>query len=191
MDHIQLVTSDYDKFEPYITALGFHKLFNHEDTYSGGTGMRGGIFTFGNGRANISLLEGIDSAHEKSQLTHYTKFVGPFCVQHMAISVQDIFYILGKMSDNGVKFVTPIVESSDDSGILRQIFTYPIAPGGPFFEFVQRDIIDVDAVKRVHEKPCAVTYSEDSVHELYGAIQQAIREGWWFKVDLFGNIYEE
>ena len=190
MDHVQIVTDDFEKFDVYLRALGFSELFPHKDHYEGGTGMEGAIYSRGAGRVNVSLLQGIDTEDEKSQLTEYTNRFGPFCVQHLAMEVKDVFNTMYRMMDRGVKFVTPVVESEDNSGTIRQAFTYPVAPGGPFFELVERNVTDAKAVTRIHEKPCSITYSENSVHTLYNCIQQAIRDGWWFKVDLFGNVYE-
>jgi 4-hydroxyphenylpyruvate dioxygenase-like putative hemolysin len=81
------------------------------------------------------------SEDPKSAINEFVRRYGA-AAQHIAYNIDPHFEmerVYGEMKESGWNFMTPVLTYEDKSGAhLRQFFTAPAIPYGPFVEFIQR-----------------------------------------------------
>ena len=111
----------------YVDNYGF-KLDCIRDTAGKTTGMRSAVLF--SGEFSIVLLK---STAKGSQIERYLEKYGPG-VQHVAFKVHNIEETYQRLSDQGVKFSTSIIEAPN----LKQVFTERDPNTGMMHEYVER-----------------------------------------------------
>jgi 4-hydroxyphenylpyruvate dioxygenase-like putative hemolysin len=81
------------------------------------------------------------SEDPKSAINEFVRRYGS-AAQHIAYNIDprlEMTRVYGEMKESGWDFMTPVLTYEDNAGArLRQFFTAPTIPFGPFMEFVQR-----------------------------------------------------
>lgn len=180
VDHLALAFKNIDWVTDTLLKMGFKRGF-YEKSEIGDekSAMKTVVLSWGD--VNLALMEPIDKKI-KSQIREYVERYGDGILQHPAIEVEDLKATVRVLKKKGFKFLTPILKAQDKKGLLLQAFTYPLVPGGkPFFEFNQR-------AKTKKGKSVAGSFSDRNVMGLWYYVAKAIDEGWWFSVNIFGEI---
>lgn len=180
IDHLAFAFEKIGWATETLVKMGFKKgFYEKEEIGDEKSAMKTLVLSWGD--VNLALMEPIDKKMT-SQIREYTNRYGSGILQHPAIEVGDLRKTVRALKRKGFKFLTPILHARDKKGELLQIFTYPLVPGGkPFFEFNQR-------VKTGKGKSVAKSFSDKNVMGLWYYVAKAVDEGWWFSVNIFGEI---
>ena len=179
IDHLAFAFEEIDWPTETLIKMGFKKgFYEKEEIGDEKSAMKTLVLSWGD--VNLALMEPIDKKIP-SQIREYVKRYGDGILQHPAIEVGDLKKTVCALKRKGFKFLTPILHARDKKGELLQAFTYPLVAGGkPFFEFNQR-------VKIGKGKSVAKSFSDKNVVGLWQCVAKAVDEGWWFKVNIFGE----
>ena len=150
----------------YATIMGFslYQHFDDNDISTEYSALMSKVMANGNGRVKFPINEPAEG-RRKSQIEEYLEFYHGPGVQHIAMATGDILETVGKLQEQGVKFLTvphtyytelegrvgkidePIEEleklgilvDRDDEGYMLQIFTKPVEDRPTlFYEIIQR-----------------------------------------------------
>lgn len=182
IDHLAIAVRDLDKTVAIFEAMGFKKKWHRDRIGDEQSAMKTTVMKWGD--AEFALMEPLDGKGQRSQISEFLLRYGDGILQHPAIEVRDLRKVVVRLEKNGFKFLTPILLAEDKAGKLLQIFTYPLSPGGkPFFELNQRIIGGKSTLAR--------TFADKNVKGLWQYVAEAINKGWFFRIDIFGNLCEE
>lgn len=128
VDHVAIAVHDMEEaLFMYKDIFGF-ELLNQREIKGTFSGMKSAELDAGG--FSIVLIQGTDP---ESQVSRYVGEYGPG-VQHIAIEVDDVDVLAGKLKERGVKFATDVIRGEG----LIQIFTQREGNCGMMFEFIQR-----------------------------------------------------
>jgi methylmalonyl-CoA/ethylmalonyl-CoA epimerase len=161
IDHLALAVFNLGHWGGIFKALGLEQIY---EAMAIGT-ERSSMDTIALrlGELRIALVKGNDG-EVPSQVSLYARAHGDGIVQHMAIRVDDLDAAVADLTARGVRFSGAIKDSRDGFGPMRQIFTEPVYPGGPFIEWIQR---------KVGDESEAQGFSDDTVRSLYVDVEAA------------------
>ena len=144
LDHITYVTK-FENERVFINRwklLGFHEHVRFNTSCFSATHIalvRNNTKTFNSSLTTMTWLS--VSSDPQSPLNEFVRRYGEG-MQHTAYSIDpkvSMEELQQQMKQLGWNFMTPVLTYKNASGtILKQMFTAPIIPYGPFIEFVQR-----------------------------------------------------
>lgn len=178
IDHLAIAVENLYAWTELLQSLGFKKVWHRDAIGNKRSAMKTTVMQ--SGAVTLAIMEGIDGV-VTSQITECVRRRGDAALQHIAIEVSSLRKTVSKLEKKGVKFLTPILLAQDQYGTLLQAFTYPLMRGVPlFFEFNER-------INRGNKKSVAATFADKNVEGLWNYVDRAIEEGWFFKVNIFGQ----
>jgi len=180
VDHIAVAFDEsYVDAAEALEIMGFEQTWHREYIGNEQSGMRTEVLQMGN--VEFAIMEGVPRT-KRSQISDYTDKFGEGVVQHIALHITGLPEYVEYLKSNGVQFLTPILSSKDQSGILLQTFTYPIVRGGKFFfELCER------LPSNAGLEGIVSVFADKNVKGLWQYLEEAIDQGWWWRVNLFGE----
>jgi 4-hydroxyphenylpyruvate dioxygenase-like putative hemolysin len=190
-DHIAIPVGpgNLKKYKDLFQLLGFEEEWYRQRIGNEETAMETVVMS--RGSAKFALMEGIDGKNSRgeriiSQVNEYYRRFG-FFPQHIALRCEDIKDLLQEWSAKGIRFLTEdenhkpriLVDQDGDTAVL-QSFTYPINKSW-FFEVKQ-------IIKGPYELGEFEEFRDHNVEGLWESLDRAIKQGWLFKVNIFGDI---
>lgn len=193
-DHIAVPVGDkkgdLEKFSQVFKLLGFKQEWYRKRIGNKETAMKTAVMTRGD--VKFALMEGIDGKNSKgkkiiSQVNEYYRRFG-IAPQHIAIRCANLKKLVGEWHKKGVRFLTEddkgypaILRDEDEEGrLVLQCFTYPINKSW-FFELKQI------VAKKDHKLRGLEEFRDDNVRGLWASLNKALKEGWLFDVNIFGE----
>jgi|GEM_PF-277437 len=190
-DHIALPVGpgNLKKYTELFQLLGFEQEWYRQRIGDKETAMETAVMS--RGGVKFALMEGIDGRNSKgerviSQVNEYYRRFG-FYPQHIALRCEDIKDLVREWSEKGIRFLTEdenhkpriLVDREGDTAVL-QSFTYPINKSW-FFE-VKQIVRGQVALGEFEE------FRDRNVEGLWESLDRAIKEGWLFRVNIFGEM---
>lgn len=193
-DHVAVAIGntkeDLEKYEGIFRKLGFVKEWKRKRIGNNETAMSTSVMS--RGKVKLALMEGIDGYDTKgrraySQVSAYYKKFG-LSVQHIALRCGDIETLIQEWSEAGVRFLTEdenhkpriLVDKDKRGNTVLQCFTYPINKT-LFFELKQI-VKDKKRIGKFEE------FRDANVEGLWSSLDTALKKGWLFKVNIFGEV---
>jgi len=193
-DHIAVCVGDkkgdLKRYQALFELLGFKPEWYRERIGDEVTGMETVVMT--RGEAKFALMEGINGLDSKgsrviSQVNLYYHKFGIF-PQHIALRCRNLKSLIQEWSSIGIRFLTEdenhnpriLIDRDEKEGVILQCFTYPINKSW-FFELKQ--IIKGEEVNLEEFEE----FRDENVRGLWTSLDKAIKEGWLFKVNIFGE----
>lgn len=191
-DHVAISVGDkpgdLELQESIFAMLGFEREWSRMRIGNEETGMKTSVVT--RGKVKLALMEGIDglsaeNAAVASQVSEYYRRFG-FSVQHIALRTGNLKKLISEWSNIGVRFLTEnadhkpvILISKQSDAVVLQCFTYPI---NKTFFFELKQIVKAGKnIKNIEE------FRDANVEGLWQSLDKALKEGWLFKVNIFGE----
>lgn len=207
IDHIAMPTRDLMALVALKRYLGWET----EDTYrpdpskigDNRTSMRTVVVTTPGkpGKSlpvQLAIMQGIDNAAgpaiEHSQVSAYLHNT-----RGMELMVQHIAYRIpcGKLEPlvrdwqaKGIRFITehdgpdsPFCIEKDGDHVIRQAFTYPVMPGGLFYEL--KEVLSRSDVERLAHKR---EFRDANVRRLWHSLGKLHEDRTLFKMNIFGEL---
>ncbi|MBI2038855.1 MAG: VOC family protein [Candidatus Niyogibacteria bacterium] len=194
-DHVAIPLPPYitlKRFASFFKKLGFRNEWYRARVGNQETAME--TFVMTRDGVKLALMAGIDgknSAGERilSQVSEYFRRFGA-SPQHIALRCDDIEKEVERWLNAGVRFLTEddkeqpqILRDRDSDGEVFQCFTYPLW-GSMFFELKQ---IARKGQKLTHFEE----FRESNVEDLWAALDRALKEGWLFNTNLWGETLND
>ena len=151
-------------FYAHVMGFSLYQHFDDKDISTEYSALMSKVMANGNGRVKFPINEPAEG-RKKSQIEEYLEFYHGPGVQHIALATDDILSTVGKLQEQGVRFLKvphtyytelerrvgkidePIEEleklgilaDRDDEGYMLQIFTRPVEDRPTlFYEIIQR-----------------------------------------------------
>ncbi len=132
IDHLAIAVVDIEEaLFLYQGILGF-TLLNRREVKGEFSGMLAAELD-----ANGFTIVLVQGTSENSQVTQYINEYGPG-VQHVAIEVEDVQYLIDTLQSKGMEFATDIIHGKN----LVQVFTKRERNSGMMFEFIKKREVD-------------------------------------------------
>ena len=159
IDHLAIAVENLEWWEALWQMIGLEPIYRASKIGTSRSNMD--TVALRRDDLRIALVKGNDG-EVPSQVSAYAGTHGDGMVQHIAIRVDDLDAAYEELAENGMHFSGPIKESSDGFGPLRQVFTQPAYPGGPFIEWIQR---------KVEGEGESLGFSDETVRGLYEDVE--------------------
>lgn len=207
IDHIAMPTRDVRA----LVALKRYLGWKTEETYrpdpekigDGHTSMQTVVVTTPSSPskslpAQLALMQGIDNMHgvaiKSSQVSAYLQHTRgmELMVQHIAFRIPSgkLIPLVCDWQMKGVRFITehdgpdsPFCVVEEGGTIIRQAFTYPIMPGGLFYEL--KEVLSKNEASRLAH---ANEFQDANVRKLWLALGKLLEEKTLFKLNIFGDL---
>ncbi|HSE34496.1 MAG TPA: hypothetical protein VLB83_00080 [Candidatus Paceibacterota bacterium] len=207
IDHIAMPTCDLNA----LVALKRYLGWKTEGTYrpdpdkigDGRTSMRTVVVSSPSSPsrplpAQLALMQGIDNmrgvANQPSQVNAYLQHTRgiELMVQHIAFRIPcgKLIPLVRDWEKKGVRFITehegpdsPFCVVEEGGMVVRQAFTYPIMPGGLFYEL--KEVLSKNEASRVAH---ADEFQDANVRKLWLALGKLLEEKTLFKMNIFGEL---